>query len=489
MDLSPADQKRLLNLLAGTVPPPDTAAFVEGTGAVLGDAVRAAMTIVGQPEAAAAVTEVADKVAGETIRKRAREHDARTRAETTRAAGASAAAAYRAALDRHDVDRAVEALRRPGGGKEAMGAEYLRHFGEPIELSFTRLGAGLPRALAMWGGYEVVADQLAIQSDVAEQRKVREQGRELAAVGGLMGDYQAAREAQAKAKVERRVETILDAQGRKPGADEADAQAHIRKVLEDPAIRRDVGADVMGSLVEALAAGKEPEALAIRLVRADQKADISPADIEGAMRELREAAGRVADRQIEAQPDLEEHRTEVHDTAAKEYLDRFEHAWDGHWPRKRTFQQALSGQGDAKERLVASMGMPVDEWRKKQAGTTDAIRNRALREGGGTMPEWQDLYYALTRSPKDMPRVRAILDPKTTREVEDLRKLYDASVPKGHTLELDLLGDEAATAGPGAVRQRGARGERREADAAGGRHLLAGGGPRGPGCGHGPRGP
>ena len=72
----------------------------------------------------------------------------------------------------------------------------------------------------------------------------------------------------------------------------------------------------------------------------------------------------------------------------------------------------------------------------------EETRNRELIAGKGSLPTWRELDLALRRSPKDMDRVRRILDGLSHSDVEKLGKEYEANTNPRRKLETDLLGTE-----------------------------------------------
>ena len=170
------------------------------------------------------------------------------------------------------------------------------------------------------------------------------------------------------------------------------------------------------AVLKAIVEGDAASELGAKLARKDMEGSVTAADVEGALRQLGSMVPQ----------------SDQPDAAVDGTFQAFRAAFDTN-NKKRTLAQVMAGQPKTMDDLMSSVG--VDQ--------RDLEKNRALFEQRGQLPEWQELFFALTRDPKNLPKVREILGSKTRSEVEDLGKVYNDKT-KGRSLQADLVGADAA---------------------------------------------
>ncbi len=446
-NLAKNERRHLLMLLAGTAPAVEVAPAAEATGEMLGAAVETLGALTGRADEAKQVTDIVRKTVGAKVGESLRRGDEEASAQARRRRWNAVATAFRAALDKNDVEAALAFLKRPKAGRDALAEAYLRVFSEPLIVAATiRLrGNATMRAIALMGGDVALAERLALEQDVAESDKVAKQAAEVGGMG-VVDDYFAAKQKQAKRKIEARIEHIAGSIDPTTSVGRELGRQHLAAVLGHDMgsgdIHKRIGAD-SNAVLKAIISGDAPAELGAKLARKDAEGTLKPADVEAALRQLRALVPASEDQ----------------DATVDGYFQAFQASFNAN-NKKRTLGHVLAGQPRTFDELMSAVG--VDP--------ADLARNRALFVEGGKLPEWQELYFALTRDPKDMPRARQILGSKTRRGVADLTKVYADNTPGRRSLESDLLG-----AGAEALEAvTWFRGEAREAVAER-RELLQGG--------------
>ncbi len=410
-------RKELLNLLEGTVAPAASAPTVEATGTMLAEAFTSVASLAGKGAEARQIREAVAGSVGDKLIADAGRHDQAALAKAGEHEVATQAAQFRGALKKRAVDEALELLRRPKEARDALDAAYRTHYGQPLIVAVTTLLSGndMMRAIALLNGDEILADRLALEGEVAKRDKAEA---EAALLERFAPGSATDRRREARGKVEARLEGIA-------------RTGHLEEVLGPDGVEGELAAKA-GADKDAVAAaiieGKGPELLGARLARIDAEGSIKPADVEDALRRLTAKADSAGRRLILRNPRLEPQAESLVSAVRQGYFARFEAAFDNSKTR-RTFKQVMAGQPASFNDLMSSGGMEG----------ADLERNRALFEQRGKMDEWQVVYYALKREPKDIDRVREILDSKTEAGVVDLARAYAMHLA-GRSLELDLLG-------------------------------------------------
>ena len=410
-------RKELLNLLSGTVAPAASAPMLEATGTMLAEAFTSVASMAGKGAEARQIREAVAGSVGHKLIADAGRHDEAAVAKAGAHQVATEAAQFRGALKKRAVDEALELLRRPKEARDALDAAYRTHYGEPLIVGVTTLLSGndMMRAIAMLNGDEILADRLALEGEVAKRDKAEA---EAALLERFAPGSATDRRREARGKVEARLEGIA-------------RTGHLEEVLGPDGVKGELaakaGAD-KDAVAAAIVEGKGPELLGARLARKDAEGSIKPADVEDALRRLTAKADSAGRRLILRNPPLEAQAESLVSAVREGYFARFEAAFDKNKTR-RTFKQVMAGQPASFNDLMSSGGM--DE--------ADLERNRALFEQRGKMDEWQVVYYALKREPKDIDRVREILDSKTEAGVVALAGAYAMHLA-GRSLERDLLG-------------------------------------------------
>ena len=165
-------------------------------------------------------------------------------------------------------------------------------------------------------------------------------------------------------------------------AGRAAGREHLQEVLgkDDPggllAAKIGIGKD---AVMTAIAKGDEPEELGTRLARADAERDLSPAEVESVLRELRQLAQAMTDRTVDAQPEEMQApmRTALGDLVIEGYYQRFTASFDTAHVKRR-FADVLVGKAGAEEKSLASLGISVEQARELTGTSGDVVRNQAL---------------------------------------------------------------------------------------------------------------
>ncbi len=427
--LGSPERTRLLNLLGGTaIRAPDPERAVEA-GEAFGGLVAGAARLLGKDDIADELGErAAATAAAQVVADQAREtneaEDNRHRVE---------AAQIRRLIEGGSGEAAIAMVRRPDVERQAMATQYKALYGQELYIDLTtRLkGAFAARAAATWIGDTVLADQIALEADLANERKVEADAADLEQLtNGFFtpASTQMAAKAivqqrrrEARGHVEARLVGIAEAGEQDTGEGRAAGREHLAEVLKGPG-STDVtlGAQVQGlgdRGAEAIVARGEPEELAARLARADVEGSLKAADLEAAIRQLRVLARRMAISEIERQPALATQAESVLRAITDGYYQRFQKRFDSD-DTKRTLDKALALGNDAEEE-----------------------RNRALLAEQGSLPAWRELDLAMRQSPRDMDRIKGILLARDRSAVQALAAEYHAHT--GRTLETDLLGTPA----------------------------------------------
>ncbi|HUG48086.1 MAG TPA: hypothetical protein VMP67_06700, partial [Candidatus Limnocylindria bacterium] len=412
-DVGPANRRRLLTLLTGTVAEPavDPIAAME-TGEKLG---RFVGSFVGMEDELGAQAGAVAAVAA---------RDKNLAAET-KASGARARAQaieLKVWLDKGQKEKIIGLLAKlatPAAAdeKKALSDAYAGQFGEQLYKALTaRLkGRDQERVIALWMEDTATAERLALQADLEKLKKAEAQAEKFAplAKSGIMAKTSKQIQQQrtdARAAVEGRLESIGQEGGDK-------LQAVLGEGTEGQAVAEQLGVG-KDAVITALVRGDRPEALALRLARSDREGTLKAAEIEETLLELRQAAEKEASRQRSAAG----RETGAPPLATAEvvnsYFARFQARFAAERP-VRLFVQLLAG----------SVGNKVER-----------ERNTALLLQQGVLPEWQELYFAISSSRKDMERVRQILGSKTRSEIRELAVEYRAKTPGNRDLTVDLLG-------------------------------------------------
>jgi hypothetical protein len=421
--LARAERTRLLNLLGGTVAMPTDPAQTAATAALVGNVVSGVSSMFGVSEQTAAVVSeqaaaaMAAGTAAEEQRRAAAAETSRYRAE---------AAQVRRAIERKQADAAIALIRRPDAERQALANQYQVLYGESLYNALTtRLsGRDRERAAAIWIGDMVTADRLALEGDLERQTKVEAETREaeeLASAFPSVGDAIKAKRREARTAVEARLAGIAAADQPDTASGRAAGREHLAQVLGGTSAAGatlDSRVRATGDRVaEAIIDQGEPEQLAARFARADTEGTLTSRDLEAGIRELRVLARRAAIREIMHQPAaLAPQQDRVLQVITDGYYQRFRDHFD-EVATKRKLDQAL-GMGSA----------------------VDAERNRALLAEHGSLPAWRELDLALRRSPKDMDRVRHIMEARTREEMAALAEEYQANTTGHRSLRADLLG-------------------------------------------------
>jgi hypothetical protein len=361
-----------------------------------------------------------------------------TPGEATRVAASAwnaKAGALRAAIERRNADQAIELIPGSFPERKALDAAYLRLFGESAQAALMmRLGPDAPRAIATWFGQQTLADRAGLERATQEKQKADRETDKLEQATKLLGMGGEAVKERRRAASEKLEAKVRAVRGRDEGG------AHLAAVLEggDLASKVGIGRD---PVVSAVAAGRIADEMGARLARDDRTKEVSTTQAEGVLRELRSLAEVAAEQQIAKDPDtLEARRDEISRTVVAEYFDGFRKAYDDAKPR-RPLADLVSGTGGKDQEVVAIMGLSTSQARDLLGSTPDAIRNRALLDAKGSLPPWQEVYLALHREPRDMDRVRAILEPLTRTGVTSLARDYMMHTA-GRSLERDLVGTD-----------------------------------------------
>ncbi len=427
------DQTRLLNLLGGTVAPqqPDPAQ-TEAAGELVGSLVGGVASLLGNED-----PELVHAVVSEGVIGKITEQQAAAAREAAFGRFTAEAAGLKKALDKDDTETVLLMIRRPMNEQQELAKHWDRMFHESLynALQSKLKGRDAQRAAALWGGDMVTADRLALEDALAYQQMVEgfierhdPKGQLVAAAasfgGGLALDVtnkiKQAR-ASARARIEERLAAIAQSGDSGPAANPAEGKAHLAKVLDQAGgaagpLRPRIDA-VSDAVSRAIIEQKEPEELAARLARADLEGKLKPTELEGALRRLRSLARSAAVREIEKHPGLASQADKVLGALTNTYYQRFQSEFE---------------RVDTKRPLYKAIG---------DAGNDPAAeRNQALIETNGSLPAWRELDLALRQKPKDMDRVRQVLNSKSKDEIETIAHSYQVHTDRD--LRADVLGTE-----------------------------------------------
>ena len=424
-NLGAADQKRLLNLAAGTVAPTADPANGQAAAEFVGGVVSGAATLLGHGEEA---DELGQQVATSVV--------AGTKADEARQAAAVAAsrnraeaAQLKAALDDAKSETVIGLIRRPAPERQVLAEEYQRQFGAPLLYAIT-LGLKDPlavqRATAIWIGDTVLADRIALQGDLASQQKVDAAAKEvedslsIRLTNPVMIEVAKRQQKAAKAQVEARLATIAAADQPDTTEGRAASREHLAAVLQGPAaaggtLGAQIGA-IDDPVAKAIVEQGEPEELAARMARADGEGSLKAGELEKALRQLRTLARGAAIRQIQHDQSLVPQAEHVIEATVADYYQRFQRRFDA---------------VDSKRPLDKALSLGDDE---------DEERNRALVAYSGSMPPWRELDLALRQHPRDMDRVRTILNNRDQPDIAAIAADYHEHTIGHRSLETDLLG-------------------------------------------------
>lgn len=357
------------------------------------------------------------------------------------------AASLKAALARKDVVKAIALIPASAQERRDLDTVYEAHYGQTAYMAlFTKLpGKQGQRAAALWYDEGDVADRLALEAAGEARDKANKEAAELEGAGfGVMKDEARRRRTDAQVKLEAEIKRVSQSGDQTTAAGRAAGKERLKKVvaLGDPkgdlAKKIGIGSDAVS---KAIAEGDEAAELGARLARADERTDVSTEDVESTLRQLRDLATDAADRTIEIQPQVFELvADQITKGMVDGYYQRFVTSFNKH-QKRRPFDQFVAGRGGAEEKAATLMGVSIDELREISGKSSDVARNKELLAKRGRLEEWQELFYALNREPKDIERARAILEPKTITQVRVLAFQYMANTGL-RSLEVDLLGTD-----------------------------------------------
>ncbi|MBX3030072.1 MAG: hypothetical protein KF809_07910 [Chloroflexi bacterium] len=430
--LGQLERQRVLNLLGGTAVAPADPERAAATGATVGALAAGAARLLGRDDIA---DELGEKVAAAaTAHVTADQERERTTAEVNRTR--ADAATIRRHIERKEGEQAIAMIRRPNAERQALASQYLALYRTELYLDLTsRLkGIDVARVAATWIDDHVTADRLALESDLARQRRVDTAASMLESANhGLFGPTTAdlatrelgkRQRREARARVEARLAGIAAAGEQDAGGDRASGREHLGKVLDQagstPGVTlRSELASQGDRVAQAIAVDDEARELASRLARADVEGTLKHADLEAALRHLRTVARRIVVERVTRQPDLAPFAEQLLIATTASTYDAFRKRFDAD-DTKRTLDQALG--------IEALFGIT----------TVEQERNRALLESEGSLPAWRELDLALRRTPKDMARVRTVLGRQDRPAILGIAAEYQANT--GRSLHTDLLG-------------------------------------------------
>jgi hypothetical protein len=420
-DIGPANRKRLLVLLGGTVADShiDPAA-AQQQGEAFG---RLVGTFVGNPDDLAAS-------AGASAAVYARDTKASDEAAALQRRMTAQAIQIKYWLDRDEPDRILATLRRLASKdgdaeRNALAEAYAKQFGQQLYLVLTSKleGRNRDKVAALWLDDTVAADQIELAARAEKLDEAQKRAELTKPVAGIVtfakdnqDKYRQARDAVEVSMRQLSEQKATDSEGKATGTSQLEAVLGTGDQAKALAGKLGVGKD---AVITALATkGNLPELIAARLARSDKEGTLKAGDVEAAMRELRAAAERDAAEQARAG------RSASNDTAPPDpqavidaYFARFHSRFAMENPA-RPMVMMLTGVGD------------------KQEGE----RNAQLIIKQGRLPDWQELYLAATSDPIDMDRVRRVLDGKTPSQIKTISAEYKASTPGNRDLSTDLLG-------------------------------------------------
>jgi hypothetical protein len=446
-NLSQAERTKFLNLLAGTVAKAAAAAEPElaPAPAATGEAPAGIGGAAARPGGAPATPAPASAApAPDPDARRVRQNRLRVTASS-----------IKAAVGKKDVATAIALIPRTMEERREVDEVYKSMYGRTAYMDlFTKLpGKQGQRAAALWYDERDDADRLALEAAQEERDKANKEADEIEGAGsyggpaGLLGPVAKARRREGEEKVQAALKQVAKSGDQGSVAGRAASQDHLKKVIEaapsgSAARKIDIKSE---GLNKAIAEGDEAAELASRLARSDAAKDVTPDQLEAALRSLRQLATDAAEREIDAQPEaLEPIAETVTKRSIDAYYDRFVKVFNDQQMR-RTFDLVLAGKGGTDEEIAKLVGVPVDMLREASGKSADVARNKALLAGKGEIPEWQEVFFALNRDPKDYERVREILGTKTRSQVQILSADYTMHTGL-RSLEVDLAGTEAEAA-------------------------------------------
>jgi len=191
-------------------------------------------------------------------------------------------------------------------------------------------------------------------------------------------------------------------------------------VLQGPAaaggtLGAQVGA-IDDPVAKAIVEQGEPEELAARMARADGEGSLKAGELEKALRQLKNLARSAAIRQIQHDQSLAPQAEHVIAATVADYYQRFQRRFDA---------------VDTKRPLDKALSLGDDE---------DEERNRDLVQYAGSIPPWRELDLALRQHPRDMDRVRTVLNGRDQTDIAAIAAQYHEQTIGKRSLETDLLG-------------------------------------------------
>jgi hypothetical protein len=344
--------------------------------------------------------ELAGKVSGAAFEATARAtYDAeRPEAEAAAATRRFYARAHdvRALMGRSDKERLFALIGGSHQDRMALADAYAKEYGTSLynDLTTKLSGKEKDRFQALWAGDKVGAETAALEAETEQRKKAEAEAEKAGPLLKLMGSDAAAvlegKSAEARAKQERRVESLATA-----GA--------LEDVLKRGGPKLE-GVVEQDKILGFLRRGNVPEVMAMRLVRTDREGKLTQAMIEEALRSLRDEAELEAYRSV-GELNLGPVVPLVTPLFVSGYYKRFEQEFDWQSAGGTTLRGILAN---------AASATGVASW------VTDPVlaeRNQALIANGGYLPPWQELDFALRAKPKDMKTVRRVLGDLTPAEL------------------------------------------------------------------------
>lgn len=354
------------------------------------------------------------------------------------------AAGIRTAVGKKDVATAIALIPATMQERRDVDTVYKALYGETAYMAlFTKLpGKQGQRAAALWYDERDDADRLALEAASDERDKANKEAAEIDKMP-MLAPMAKARRKEGQEKVEAAVKQVSQAGDQSSVAGREAGKARLRKALNDPkaglAKKIDITSD---GITKAIAEGDEAAELAGRLARDDETTDVTPAEVESTLRSLRELAMDAADREIDVDPEkLEPQAAQITKNKIDDYYARFVESFNKQ-QKRRSFDLVVTGHGGTDEKAAKFVGVSVDDLREVAGKSSDVSRNKQLLAKKGELPEWQEVFYALNRDPKDIERVRSILGSKTYTEIQALANDYMINTGL-RSLEVDLAGTDA----------------------------------------------
>ena len=357
------------------------------------------------------------------------------------------ASSIRTAVGRKNVAAAIALIPATMDERREVDTVYKALYGETAYMAlFTKLpGKQGQRAAALWYDERDDADRLALEAASDERDKANREADEIDNVA-ILAPVAKSRRKEGEEKVEAAIKQVAQSGDQGSVAGRAAGQEHLKKIIADPKGSLSKKIDIKSEgVAKAIADGDEAAELAARLARADETKDVSTDEVESTLRRLRQLATDAAEREIATQPEVFE---PIADLMTKkkisDYYDRFVTAFNRQ-QKRRSFDLVVTGHGGTDEKAAKLLGVSVDDMREVAGKSSDVYRNKQLLANKGELPEWQEVFYALNRDPKDIERVRSILSSKTVTEVQQLS--YEYMTHTGmRSLEVDLAGTDAEKA-------------------------------------------